>query len=445
MTMRARIMVLTAGMTALVILAFAVPLGILARQVIDDNALAKARSTTVNVADFCNSGILTTDSLTRFLTRVNTRSETHTAVLLPGGTIVGDDAHHLFSADDDGPIGKGRPPHGSGGYATTEFGHDGGTVIELHADTPIGPIVVRSYLSDDHRHSGVLGWWALIGAVSLALLTIAVIAAGALSGRLVRPLADTAETAHRLAAGESESRAPTDGPEEVARVSRALNRLADRIEDLLAAEREAVADVSHRLRTPLTALRLDVENLPDSATATSLSRHVTNLERSLTAVIHAARRPQREGIAARANATVVVADRVRFWTALAEDQNREVQLELPDHDIFVRAAPDDLGAAVDALIENVFAHTGEGTPLIVRLRQVTTDAPAENEPDALLEVADEGPGMTAGAGSRGRSDRGSSGLGLDIARSCARSSGGSFEILPAEPHGTVVRMRLGRA
>ena len=55
---------------------------------------------------------------------------------------------------------------------------------------------------------------------------------------------------------------PDDGPEEVRRVGAALNRLAGRIDELLAAERETVADLSHRLRTPLTAVRLDVESLP---------------------------------------------------------------------------------------------------------------------------------------------------------------------------------------
>ena len=79
------------------------------------------------------------------------------------------------------------------------------------------------------------------------------------------------------------------GPAEVAKVGAALNRLADRIDEVIAVERESVADLSHRLRTPLTALRLQVEALPDRERAEELNTQVTSLERTLTAIISAAR------------------------------------------------------------------------------------------------------------------------------------------------------------
>ena len=81
----------------------------------------------------------------------------------------------------------------------------------------------------------------------------------------------------------------------MADVGVALNRLADRIDELIAEERETVADLSHRLRTPLTTLRLDAEALRDPDEAERVGAHVSTLERMLTAIIHAARRPQREG------------------------------------------------------------------------------------------------------------------------------------------------------
>ena len=73
-----------------------------------------------------------------------------------------------------------------------------------------------------------------------------------LTRRIIRPLVDTAQTAQQLSIGDTTARAPTDGPREVADVGVALNRLADRIDELIAEERETVADLSHRLRTPLT-------------------------------------------------------------------------------------------------------------------------------------------------------------------------------------------------
>ena len=87
----------------------------------------------------------------------------------------------------------------------------------------------------------------------------------------------------------------------------ALNQLADRIDELIAEERETVADLSHRLRTPLTALRLDAEALRDPAERERIGEHVSSVERTLTAVIHSARRPQREGRMPSGDATSVVA------------------------------------------------------------------------------------------------------------------------------------------
>ena len=127
-----------------------------------------------------------------------------------------------------------------------------------------------------------------------------------------------------------DARAPTTGPAEVAKVGAALNGLADRIDEVIAVEREAVADLSHRLRTPLTALRLQVEALPDRESAEELNTQVTSLERTLTAVISAARRPQREGRVPHCDAVEVTRNRAAFWEPLFEDQGRELALDLPD-------------------------------------------------------------------------------------------------------------------
>ena len=190
-----------------------------------------------------------------------------------------------------------------------------------------------------------------------------------LTRRIVRPLVQTAATAQQLGSGDTTARAPTNGPPEIADVGRALNRLADRIDQLIAEERETVADMSHRLRTPLTALRLDAEALRDPADADRVGQHVTALERMLTAIIHAARRPQREGRMPSCDAHEVVADRVAFWSALTEDQGRSGTLDLPDGPLPVRAGAEDLAAAVDALLENVIAHTPEGVDFAVRLER----------------------------------------------------------------------------
>jgi signal transduction histidine kinase len=310
----------------------------------------------------------------------------------------------------------------------------GGQIAQLTVVGRGGAYVIRVYESDGDLHSGETSWWLLLGGGSIALLLLGVFGGEVLTRRIVRPLIRTAHTAHQLSVGETGARAPIDGPREVGEVGVALNRLADRIDELIAEERETVADLSHRLRTPLTALRLDAEALSDPEDAERIGLHVSALERMLTAVIRAARRPQREGRMPSCDATEVVGDRVQFWSALAEDQGRTVTVALPSTPVPVRAAAEDLAAAVDALLENVIAHTPEGIAFAVEL--------AGTGDGAQLSVADDGPGLSDDDVVRGRSDRGSSGLGLDIARRCAEAGGGSMTLGRSPSGGALITLLL---
>ena len=217
-------------------------------------------------------------------------------------------------------------------------------------------------------------------------------------------------------------------------VGTAVNQLAGRIGELLAAEREGAADLAHRLRTPLTALRLDVEGLPP-AERDRLLDDVDALSRGIDEVIHEARRPVREGVGAECDAPTFVVERAEFWSALAADEGRSIRIGQSGTPLPVRVPAADLAAAVDALLGNVFAHTPEGTALVVDVR------PREDG-GAVVTVADEGPGIPEGAVERGRSGAGSTGLGLDIARRTAEASGGELR-LSSSAAGTQVSLDLG--
>jgi signal transduction histidine kinase len=374
-------------------------------------------------------------------------------VLTPTGTVLGEappsSAETLPFGTGDQPSGAPSNPNGSvdnrpppgllGGDQAQLHPVAGGQIASLSARSTIGddprPYLVQVYVSDAALHSGEVGWLLLLAGGSLALLLLAAFGSELLTRRIVRPLVQTADTAQQLTAGDVTARAPTGGPREVAEVGTSLNQLADRIDELVAEERETVANLSHRMRTPLTALRLEAESLQDPAERDRIGVQATALERTLTAVIHAARRPQREGRLPSADAGAVVRDRVAFWSALTDEQERAGTLVLPDGSVLVRASAEDLAAAVDALIENVVAHTPEGTPFAVSL--------AASAGGVALTVADDGPGLPEGAGVRGRSDRGSSGLGLDIARRCAQASGGWMDTGPSASGGTRITLHLG--
>ena len=437
--MRRRIMLLTGGLTALVILAFVIPLAILVRNSVRQHALSGATSDAAAVAIFLRSVPPTDAAVLSYLTSLEHDGGRVTCVQAPDGQILGTKPPGGIPSDMPTNGGDGDGDGADHKYNDAEFAHTGdGDVATVSVGTTAGVYVVRTYLPDKDYEDSVHSWWLLLGASSVVLFALSLIGAEIVTRRIVRPLVRTADTAHRISAGDLGARAPEQGPVEVAQVGVAMNRLADRIGELIIEERETVADLSHRLRTPLTALRLDVDGLRDRDDAERIGDHVTAIERSLTNIIKSARRPRSDALIPRCDAASVVAERAAFWAPLAEDQNRTMTVDIAPGPHEVRLGDEELGAAVDALLENVIAHTPEGSALAVRLGVGPSGS------GAVLDVQDSGPGIPPTAVLRGLSDRGSTGLGLSIARRCAEVSGGRFEVL-AGPGGigAVVRLELG--
>ena len=134
---------------------------------------------------------------------------------------------------------------------------------------------------------------------------------------------------------------------------------------------------------------------------------------------------------------MVVAERAEFWRPLAEDTERPMTVDVAAGQIRVRVSREDLATCADILLENVFAHTPDGAGCAIRL--------SHREPGgAWLIVADEGPGFPqSNPTERGRSSIGSTGLGLDIARRIAESSGGMLMIGRSASGGGMVTVGLG--
>jgi len=298
--------------------------------------------------------------------------------------------------------------------------------------------LVLGTLPDAQMHQGVVRTWLLLGGAGLVVLALSVAIADRLARSLVRPLDGVARAADRLAAGDLSARAELTGPPEVRRAGAGLNRLARRIGELLEYERETIADVSHRLRTPMTALRIDAESLRDQAERTQLLSDVDALERTVDEVIRAARRPARIGLVT-CDAVAVVAERTAFWRPLAEDTDRAMTVELADGELPVLVPADDLRTCMDVLLENVFAHTPDGAALAVRLSRRAAGG-------AWLVVMDGGPGFrNTDPTERGNSTGGSTGLGLDIVRRIAEASGGTLTIGRSPSGGGSVTLGLGAA
>ncbi|WP_114149402.1 HAMP domain-containing sensor histidine kinase [Nocardioides sp. 616] len=200
----------------------------------------------------------------------------------------------------------------------------------------------------------------------------------------------------------------------------------------------AAADLSHRLRTPLTALRLRIDGLTDPEERMRLSADLDELEAVVEHVLRQSRRTRGDAADAACDACAVVATRARFWEPLAEDQGRGFELRVDSGTALVATAAEDLSALVDVLLDNVFTHTAEPTGFRVECRHRAGGG-------AMLVVADEGPGFPTGLDvvGRGTSGAGSTGLGLAIAEATAAESGGVLTVGAAVTGGARVVVELG--
>ena len=424
--MRRQISLLVAATTSAVILAFLIPLALLVRTLAEDRAVAGANQEAQAVATLV-AGVNDESQLKDLVTLVDQRSPRATSILLPDGTLIGTVPPHLHPE----AVSRARA-----GEAFTLRGPDGAEVV-VPVVTERGTVVVRTVVSGADLHQGVTTAWLTFAGLGAALMAVAVVGADQLGRRVSAPVSELAAVAHRLRSGELDARAVPRGPVETVELGAALNRLADRIGELLIAEREAVADLSHRLRTPVTALRLDAEAVTEPLLAQRLRDHIGHLERTVDAVVKDARRPVSSTLGRSCDAAGVVRDRVAFWSALADDQGRDLTVSIPSAPMAAAIDANDLVDVVDALVDNVFAHTPDGTAFSVHLTR--NDAGL-----VRLEVADSGPGASrADVVARGHSTADSTGLGLDIVRRAALAAGGELLVVQSPSGGLLAVVTLG--
>jgi signal transduction histidine kinase len=407
--LRRRLTLFVAGTTALVILALVIPFAIGLRTMTAERTIATVTAEAQRVAQAAAGK---EDDEEFDLVDLETRRFDGTSVILPQDEVIGAQT----------PVTTPQIERARFGASFVER-EQGQAVVYAPAYSKEGMVVTRMVIAPDELHSGVAGATAELVLLGLLLLGVAVGAAHILAGRLLTdPIERLVDAANALQEGRLETRAPEDGPLEIMALAQSLNRLARKIKDLLASERESVADLSHRLRTPVTALRLDADSISDPEVAERFRSHVDHLERTVDAVVREARLPPGPSVSPQCDVAQVVDERVAFWSALAEEQGRRLRVHLPKGPAWGRIDTHDLTAVVDVLIDNVFAHTEDGVPLEVSV-MITPQR------FVALLVEDGGPGLpSADVVTRGRSGGGSSGLGLDIVRRAAIAAGGALEL-----------------
>jgi signal transduction histidine kinase len=271
----------------------------------------------------------------------------------------------------------------------------------------------------------------------------AVVVAVVLASGVVRPLRRLRSATDALAGGDLATRAATDtGPPEVRALAASFDAMATRLERLVDAQRAFAADASHQLRTPLTALRLRldqaadlVESDPEAARdrLDAASTEIDRLARLIEGLLTLARADGASAETVTVDVAAPVRDRVAEWQPLAGERGVELVVEAPPT-ARARAVAGAVEQIVDGYIDNALDVAPDGSTLRVVVEH--------DDSSVVLHVIDQGPGLDAEQRAQafdrfwqaGGAPTGS-GLGLAIIRQLATASGGRVELRPAPTGG----------
>ena len=294
--------------------------------------------------------------------------------------------------------------------------------------------------------SRVRRYWLVLGAVAAIVIAIAIVVGLAVATFIARPLRQLEAAAAAVGAADLTARAPEhEGPSEVRSLAAVFNETVAKLDQLLRSQEEFVADASHQLRTPLTALRLRLENLARDVAPAGRAEldgavaEVARLGSLVEALLALARADTSREPAGPVAVDLVVRERADAWSALAEE--RGVRLTAVGAAAPARTTEERLRQVLDNLLENALEVSPHGSTITVETRS----AP----PWIELRIRDEGPGLKPEERERAfdrfwrnRIGEGS-GLGLAIVRRLVEQDDGNVELLEVPGHGleAVVHLR----
>ncbi|MTD55833.1 sensor histidine kinase [Amycolatopsis pithecellobii] len=301
----------------------------------------------------------------------------------------------------------------------------------------------------------VLVWWALVLAGALVALAVAIMLALPVVHWILRPIhrldEATGRVAKAVAEGETFAPSATDtGPPELRQLARSFDDMAASVSDVLAAQRAFVADASHQLRNPLTALNIRLRNLDEAVTKDGISEYTAavseaqRLNEVLDGLLTLARTETGSSVPTVTDASAALEERVHAWRPVAAARDVELVSDIPKG-LSVRAVPRAVGAILDALLDNAvkFSVGHEPSKVEVVARRLGSRV--------TISVRDHGPGLDPSELDRA-TDRfwrspaqqnvSGSGLGLAIVRQIADRSHGKLRLDLPEGGGLRVSVEL---
>jgi signal transduction histidine kinase len=418
--------------SALIVLVFSIPLAVVISSLARERALTFGRSDARALSPIIS--LAGDPRVTGAIDSVSKRAAPRqVSVVFPDGSVLGSGVviyeDRLIDPDSFQRALRGE---------SFERDVDLGTVIYEPVPRSNGTTaVVRVLVPKEQIRRGVVRAWWLLALLGTALVALAVFVSDRIGRSVVRSVKSVSDVALTLGRGDLTARATPSGPPEVREVGTSLNVLAERIQELIESERAAAADLSHRLRTPVTALRAEVGSLPVGDTRTRVEASIDDVSKTIDQIIRDAQQPVRVGIGIVSDLGDVIRARTEFWRVLAEDQHRAFDVQIAPGPLLTQVTGSELAAMVDALIDNVFSHTPEGTAFRVEV--------AGAGGMVSVVVDDDGAGFPEGFSlARGASTKGSTGLGLDIARQAVEGAGGRLSALTRHGGGGRVRAELPR-
>lgn len=293
--------------------------------------------------------------------------------------------------------------------------------------------------------------WTVAGTTVLLAGLLAYLMAGAVTRRIKR----LQKATEILAEGDLSARTEDDeGAPELRALARSFNRMADRLEHLVQQQKGFASDASHQLRTPLTGLRLRLENAVESIGSDPEKARVMvadsleetyRFQRIIDGLLLLSRGDSRDVALVRVDLGAVAASRVEQWEALAEETGVRIALDaLPG--AHITAMPGAAEQIIDNLIDNALAVAPPESLLRLEVARPDNDGRVE------LHVIDEGPGLSAEDCQRafnrfwrGQGSNDGSGLGLAIVRQLAEASGAAASLTPRDVGGLDACVRFRAA
>ena len=313
---------------------------------------------------------------------------------------------------------------------------------------------VRIIYPTDELNGRLWRIWGFRALLALGVLGVAAVLGALAARRLTRPLRELHTMATKFSHGDLTARSPVTGPPETQTLALTLNSGAERLESLIAAQRVFVADASHQLRTPLTALRLSLDNIADGVDDPTVredvdqaTAEVVRMSRLVNGLLALARAEAKPGEVESISVGEAIEQRLAVWTP--EGAERGVRFEMTGRYDAIPAAlanPGHLEQVLDNVLSNALAVSPDGATITIELKVAGRKV--------MLEIWDEGPGMADPEKARafdrfwrgrGLTGRSGSGLGLAIVKQLVTDDGGSVVLDDAPTGGLCVRISLRAA